>query len=165
MNRKVGGPRPSLSRDQVQRVLRWNQSQVRFQQKQGTLASFSKSLGLTLWQLRRALRPRFGRLTLTLDQKKRIAQWKARKRRFQKQHPSARQLAKSLGVSRSTLFLCIDKKGVYPTLSDAQQPRTPSVSPIRANTALLRAWGVRTTSLLTDPHAVRRIQTRKRGAR
>jgi len=115
MDKLVGGFPRSLSRGQIQKVLRWHRSWVRFRQRQGTLASLARSVGLTVHELRRALQGDVTGLGLSVEQHKYIARWRTRRRRFRSQHPSAARLAESLGISRSTLFLCISKKGAYKT--------------------------------------------------
>jgi DNA-binding XRE family transcriptional regulator len=159
-----GGSPRSLSRLQIQRVLRWHGALTRFRKKQGTLATFSASLGLTVVELRRALQGRYEGLDLSFEQRGQIARWKARRRRFEKRHLSAKQLAEALGVSRSTVFLCIEKQGDYQTLHRSEKPRAEDRSPVRANAVLLQAWGRKVTDRATEAHSETDAVLRKRGA-
>jgi len=155
MDKLVGGFPRSLSRGQIQKVLRWHRSWVRFRQRQGTLASLAKAMELTVHELQRALQGDVTRLGLSVAQRKCIAQWQARRRRFRSRHPSAASLAESLGISRSTLFLCISKKGAYKTRPRQERGSQPSSSLGRRRaeesaamrSALLRDW--RTVDLNT----------------
>jgi hypothetical protein len=137
---------------------------MRFRTEQGTLMSFADSLGLTVAELRRALIGRWEGLGLNLEQKTQIADWKARRRRFAKRHPSAQTLARSLGVSRSTLFLCIEKKGVYRTAVKGEHPRRREPSVVETNEALLRAWGRTPVDGRAEWKAQAPTPARKRGA-
>lgn len=149
MDQLVGGYPHGLSRGQIQQVLRWHQRWVRFRKRQGTLASLARSVGLTVHQLQRALRGNSEGLGLSLEQRSLIARWQARRRRFQARHISAQKLAESLGISRSTLFLCISKKGAYKTrpragsgsqLGPALRRRGVDGEMSAVRSTLLRAW-------------------------
>ena len=164
MRRYKGGSPRSLSREQIQRVLRWYRTLTRFRTRQGTLASLSANLGLTVVELRRALRGRYEGLALSFEQRDEIALWKARRQRFEKRHLSAHQLARSLGVSRSTVFLCIEKKGVYQTSVRGENPRPKGPSTIQTNAALLRAWGRKATDGVPEAASAAKASTRSRGA-
>ncbi len=164
MTRNQGGPPRSLSRVQIQRVLRWHRTLTRFRKKQGTLASFAATVGLTVVELRRALGGRYEGLALSLEQRARIARWKTRRRRFEKRHLSAHQLARSLGVSRSTVFLCIERRGIYQTSARGDKPRPKGSSTIQTNAALLRAWGRKATDCDPEAASVATASTRNRGA-
>jgi hypothetical protein len=143
MNRKLRGHPRVLSRDQIQQVLRWHAHAIRFRKRQGTLAGFAKSLNLSVLQLERVLRGEGAELPLTVRQRRKIARWGAERRRFVAGHPTARALAESLGVSRSTVFHCISKQGSYKT---AWQPPAGALAREGAkgsrinHSKLLRAW-------------------------
>jgi hypothetical protein len=164
MTQSVGGSPPGLSRGGIQRVLRWHRALMRFRREQGTLKSFADSLGLTVADLRRALIGRWEGLGLSFEQKTRITDWKARRRRFAKRHPSAQTLARSLGVSRSTLFLCIERKGAYRTALKGDRLRPRGNSVVETNATLLRTWGRTTVDGRGEPEAQAKIPTGKRGA-
>jgi hypothetical protein len=80
-----------------------------------------------------------------------IQRWESSERRLRAQYSTAKDLALQLGVSRSTLFDCIARKGRYVALSpesvagartafSTTQRRTESGSSERS--ALLRAWRI-----------------------
>jgi hypothetical protein len=137
-----------LALDEIRRVMRWHSSTVRFRKRQGTLASLARSLNLAVHELQEALKGHVEGLSLSAQQREDIRRWEARRRRFRKAHPTAAALAHSLGVSRSTLFLCIQRKGIYRT---ADKPGVPGergspqsrqkAGQYNVASALLRNWG------------------------
>jgi hypothetical protein len=149
MRTSTGGFPPKLDAEGSQRVMRWHRSEVRFAKRQGTLASFARSLNLSVHQLQRALKGRFDGLALSPQQRKDIGRWETRRRRFHRVHPTAAALAKSLGISRSTLFLCIEKNGIYRT-EDKSSANTPgyasrgrrTAGQQKLTSALLRGWSL-----------------------
>jgi transposase len=129
------------------RVLRWHSSTVRFRKRQGTLTSLARSTNLSVYELRRVLKGRTEGLSLSAQQREDIRRWESRRRRYHKAHATATALAESLGISRSTLFLCIQKKGIYGTTerSDARGEGGSSRGGQKAGqhdvtSALLRTW-------------------------
>jgi hypothetical protein len=144
MSRNVRGYPRKLSRSQIQRVLDWHTNLERFRRRQGTVAGFAQSLSLSVHQLERALRGDVDGLPLTPPQRRQITRWGARRRRFWSQQPTARALAQSLGVSRSTLFLCISKKGSYKTAHQSRDRRLLKGTRsgwLHVRTSLLHSWG------------------------
>jgi AraC-like DNA-binding protein len=147
MRTSTGGFPRKLDRKGIERVMRWHCSEVRFRQRQGTLASFARSLNLSVHELQRALKGRLGGLALSPQQRQNIRRWETRRRRFHKVHPTAAALARWLGISRSTLFLCIQKNGTYRTghKSDGISERGASRGRRKAQqhgvtSALIRGW-------------------------
>jgi hypothetical protein len=129
------------------RVMRWHSSTVRFRKRQGTLASLARSTNLSVNELQRALKGRLEGLSLSAQQRAEIRRWDTRRRRYLRSHPTAAALADSLGISRSTLFLCIQKKGIYRTAerSDARGEGGSCQSRQRVRqhdvtSVLLRSW-------------------------
>jgi hypothetical protein len=123
--------------------MRWHSSAVRFRKLQGTLASFARSLNLSVLDLQEALRGHFEDLSLSDEQLEEIRRWNARRERFRKVHPTAAALARSLGISRSTLFLCIQRKGLYQTSETGGIEETNSSQSRRevdVTSGLLRNW-------------------------
>jgi hypothetical protein len=144
MRQSTVGPPQRLSRNQIRIVMHWHRQAVLFRRTQGTLASLASSLGLSVHELRRALTGDLRGLALSPQQRRQIKRWEARRRRFKAQHPSARSLAQSLNVSRSTLFLCIQKKGSYRN-SSSRKPATrrgaAKLDAIAMRSSLLNSWG------------------------
>jgi hypothetical protein len=141
MRTSTGGYPPKLALDKIRKVMRWHSSGARFAKRQGTLTAFARSLNLSVHQLQRALKGHIQGLALSPQQRKDIRRWETRRRRFHRVHPTAAALAKSLGISRSTLFLCIEKQGVYRTSIKTGHDRHPGSTSTGANAALLRDWG------------------------
>ena len=148
MSRQVGAPR-SLNRGQIRRVLRWQARLIRFRQQQGTLSSLAHSVGITVHELRCALKGQVDGLTLSDEQRRLIERWNVRRRQFRRRHLSARALARALGVSRSTIFDCIRRQGNYRQLDigglsrkhNASAARTTvPLSAVDTRSTLLRAW-------------------------
>ena len=110
-----------LAPEEIARVMRWHASAIRFRKRQRTLAAFAHSLNLSVLDLQEALRGHFEDLSLSDEQFEQIRRWQARRERFLKGHRTAAALARSLGISRSTLFLCIQKKGIYKSASPSRR--------------------------------------------
>jgi hypothetical protein len=144
MARSKVGPPQRLSRDQIRFVMRWHRQAVRFHRAQGTLASLAAALNLSVHQLRRALTGNLRGLALSAKNKREIKLWEARRRQFNAQHPTARSLAVTLNVSRSTLFLCLQNKGAYrSTPGRAAGPKRgrSQTDENRMRCALIASWG------------------------
>jgi DNA-binding XRE family transcriptional regulator len=141
MRTSIGGFPPRLTLDKIHKVMRWHSSGVRFRKRQGNRTSFARSLGLSVHQLQRALKGHLEGLSLSPQQCQDIRRWETRRRRFKKLHLTAAALARSLGISRSTLFLCIEKNGVYRTSVKTDLARDPGPASVESNAALLHAWG------------------------
>ena len=136
-----------LDPDEIQRVMRWHSSTIRFRKRQGTLATLARSLNISVHELQRAMKGHVEGLSLSAQQRECIRRWEARRRRFRRAHPTAATLARSLGISRSTLFLCIQKRGIYRTVNKSDEigeggsPQSRQKAGQRAVTsALLRTW-------------------------
>lgn len=144
--RKTCGPLPALDPDKIKRVMRWHRRWIRFSQRQGTSESFAQSLGLTVPQLRRALKGDFKGLELSVAKRLLVRQWKGRRRQFLARCPTAAALAKSLGVSRSTIFCCIEKQGKYrstqgrPATSGRRQREADTGEQKNLVSEALRGW-------------------------
>lgn len=89
MPQKTGGAPPALDPDKINQVMRWHRRWVRFCRRQGTLESFPQSIGLTVHQLRRALKDDFKGLELADAKRLLIRQWKSRRRQFLARYPTA----------------------------------------------------------------------------
>ncbi len=136
-----------LDPDEIRRVMRWHSIGICFRKRQGTLASLARSLNLSVYELQRAMKGHVEGLSLSAQQRECIRRWEARRRRFRKAHLTAADLAHSLGVSRSTLFLCIQRKGIYRTADkpgapgERGSPQSPQkVGQYDVTSALLRNW-------------------------
>ena len=164
MRTSTGGFPPRLSPDKIRKVMRWHASGVRFRKRQGNLTLFARSLGLSVHQLQRALKGHFQGLLLSPQQRQDIRRWETRRRRFNKLHPTAAALARSLGISRSTLFLCIEKNGVYRTSVQTGHARHSSQRSVETNAALLHAWGRITREDAPESQSEARPTKQNRGA-
>lgn len=113
MRRQVGAPR-SLTQQQIRQVLRWHARYSDFHSRLGTLASLSQELGVSLHTIRRALKGSSVPVEqLSSQQWLKVNRWRRLYRRFRATQPSAEVLARLLGVSRTTVFDCLRRKGRY----------------------------------------------------
>jgi hypothetical protein len=79
----------------------------------GDLGVLRPTLGVSVHQVRRALKDDSTGRELSEAQRMLIRQWNARRQHFTAENPTTAALAKSLGVARSTVFSCIEKQSRY----------------------------------------------------
>jgi hypothetical protein len=172
--------------------LRWHAQGVAFVAKHGTVHDLARQVGASVHCVRRILyatqpvksnsrsRRRLGRRPdLSLRERALVRRWQRAWARFRARRVTAAQLAGSLGISRSTLYDCIQRQGHYAQTrltgkgdrADAARPvrynAPASESDVAARAALLREWSppLRKCARGADSATLRSRQRQAQGRR
>jgi hypothetical protein len=128
--KRVSGPSRKLTNAQIRIILRWSEERQRFLRTHGSAHSIARRLGLSVYVVRRWLRTykpndqqkhrkslgaKSGRPPIIRTRAARAAlrRWIDASRHYRATHVSAAALARDLGVSRFTIFDCIQRRGRY----------------------------------------------------
>lgn len=129
------GPPPTLTQDQIRRVVAWQAKRQAFRKRYGTVSMLAARLQVPQRALyayiqayeRNGPSPGdcegFKRRPLSSTAAFQVARWVDRGRQFAKTSGSVAKLAREFGVSPQVIYHCIRKRGLYSQLPcDAWSP-------------------------------------------